>query len=174
MSIRRAAVPALAALFLAACSAGDAPTGPALSGTRAAATPDRPITGRCATTFGFLAPTPDQPRNVQRLRFDGTCQLSHLGRTTVAAVQTVTFGASGTTITNGATYTAANGDELRSSYEATGSFPDAAGNVCFSGTERYVGGTGRFADARGESRLDGCASVVSFTGAYAIDGRIAY
>ena len=166
------------ALTLAACG-DDAPSGPHVarplpSRTTGAATPARPLAGRCGTTFGFLVAAPGQAPNVQRLRFDGTCRLSHLGRTTVQAEQVVTFGASGTTVTNTATYTAANGDVLRSTYVATGTFPDATGEVCFSGVETYAGGTGRFADATGTSQLDGCASVVTFTGAYDLRGTLAY
>ena len=173
------AVILLAALALAACSPDEAiaPGGmQARSPARAAsvATLVRPLDGHCATTFGFLAPVPGQAPDVQRLRFDGTCQLSHFGRTAVQADQVVTFGASGSTVTNTASYTAANGDVLRATYSATGTFPDAAGQVCFSGVETYVGGTGRFADATGASHLEGCASVVTFTGAYDLEGTIAY
>lgn len=172
--------PALvAALLLLPACAVDRTIAPSLPeagplSARTSERPMRPLDGRCETTFTFLAPEPGQAPNAQRLAFEGTCQLSHLGRTTVSAVQTVTFGATGTTLVNTATYTSANGDVLRASYSASGSFPDAQGIACFSGTETYAGGTGRFADASGSSVLDGCASVVFLTGAYTIDGALRY
>lgn len=167
----------VAAVVLLTACAGETitpPPGPSVARAHDAAAPVRPLDGRCTTTFRFLAPEAGQAPNVQRLQIDGTCQLSHLGRTTFSAVQTVTFGATGSNITNVGTYTAANGDVLRATYSATGTFPDASGNVCFSGTETYAGGTGRFTDAMGTSQLAGCASVVTSTGAYELEGTISY
>jgi hypothetical protein len=136
--------------------------------------PMRPLDGRCETTFTFLAPEPGQAPNAQRIAIEGTCLFSHLGRTTVSAVQTITFGPNGTSLTNTGTYTSASGDMLRSISATTGNAPGADGIACFSGTETYAGGSGRFADASGSSVLDGCASVVFLTGAYTIDGALRY
>jgi len=110
------------------------------------------------------------------LHIEGTCQFRHLGATTVVAEQII-IPTSPTTvrITNTIVYTAANGDELHSSFVGTGTF--TAEGVTFSGAETFSGGTGRFAGASGGMFDIGTATFTSPTtavGHFTGDGSIVY
>lgn len=167
--------PVLLALTLAAC-AGDTLTAPvhpapALSRnstTGHAALKQVPITGQCETTF---APIPRPLPPVYRQVATGTCQLSHLGRTTLLLVQDINF-AAGTQTTVEVTYTAANGDVLRAMNVGT-SRRSGAG-VSFEATVTFVGGTGRFAHATGQAHAVGTADFVASTSAYTLNGSLSY
>lgn len=161
-------VVALAAT-LAGC-AGDArplqsPEAPALS---RAALAQRPISGVCNTTF---VPPAFPPPPSFRQTDDGTCQLSHLGRTAIHSVQVIDLGA-GTQTSIEYTYTAANGDVLRAVNVGVNTPSGPA--VQFSGTTTFVGGTGRFEHATGQAHIEGSASLMTNTASYTIDGWIAY
>jgi hypothetical protein len=131
-----------------------------------AADADRPMGGTCDTTFVFTGPGP--------LHIEGTCQFLHLGLTTVVAEQIVIpTGPTTVNIMNTAVYTAANGDELHSSFVGTGTI-DQSGGVTFSGTETFSGGTGRFDGASGSMTDVGTASLVTGTGQLTGDGSIVY
>ena len=108
------------------------------------------------------------------LHLEGTCHFLHLGLTTLVAEQTVIRLARRLwIITNTAVYTAANGDELHSSFVGTGTI-DPSGSVTFSGTETFSGGTGRFHGALGSMTDVGTASLVTGTGQLTGDGSIVY
>ena len=125
---------------------------PSASGVRAADA-DRPMGGSCATTFVFT-------NNQGAVHIEGICHFLHLGLTTVVAEQTVTpTGPTTLLITNTAISTAANGDELYSSFVGTGTIGPSG--VTFSGTETFSGGTGRFIGASGSATVTGTATFTS-------------
>lgn len=162
----------LSALVVTAACVRENPTGPATAGVAtksASAGVTRPAGGSCVTTvvpvaFSFPFST---------LSITGTCNLKHLGRSTLEAIQIVNV--SNGTLTNTATYTAANGDLLYSTNFAD--FTSSPPNVAFVGTETYVGGTGRFIGASGTSAVVGSAVVGpdgSGTGEFTVKGSITY
>lgn len=164
----------LSALALSAACAGESPTGPAIAPSivanhSAGADATRPAGGRCTTSFtqiSFVFP-------FATIDITGECNLKHLGRTAMHAIQIINVETGD--LTNSTTYTAANGDELFTSFVGTSSPPP---DVVFQGTETYVGGTGRFEGATGSSELEGTATVDlitgSGTGEYTSKGTITY
>jgi hypothetical protein len=132
----------------------------------------RPWKGRCdvetvITEFGSTGPT--------KFHQTGTCQLAHLGRTTVVTDETVVPGTGTIAVTS--TFTAANGDELYTTGSVVATRgPD--GTITVTGTYTAVGGTGRFAGASGTAvfaetaRIDPARGLT--VGAYTLDGRLAY
>lgn len=168
---RLAATAAAATAILAACA--DAPTGPLAPGVahtaRASASVERPWRGRCDVTSEFTG--------AATLRTTGTCQLAHLGRTTVVSEETFTpTGPLTSTLTSTTTYTAANGDRLETTLSAS-SVIDLDGTATITGTSTVVGGTGRFVGASGTA---GYAGTARYTGAptaqgsFTLDGHLAY
>jgi len=161
---------ALGSAALSACTTdGITEAGPEHSPTLsvASAPVERPWSGRCDVAATFTGPT--------TLRIVGTCQLAHLGRVQVVADQTIDASATGITYVNTATYTAPNGDELRTTNVGV-AIPDADG-LTLAGTETAVGGTGRFADATGTATLAGSVMFTSQTttiGGYSLDGRLSF
>jgi hypothetical protein len=133
-----------------------------------AADPVRPLKLSCETVFAFNA--------TGAIDLQGTCHYSHLGLTTVSAVQIAIPQPDGSLrIVNTALYTAANGDELYATFVGTG-FLTATG-VTFSGIETYTGGTGRFDNASGASTLAGSATFTAPTsgvGQFSGDGTLSY
>ncbi|MEO6528524.1 MAG: hypothetical protein ABIP93_18040 [Gemmatimonadaceae bacterium] len=136
----------------------------------AGATVERPWKGRCdvetvVTKFGPTGPT--------EFYQTGTCQLAHLGRTTVVTNETRVSG--GTAVTS--TFTAANGDLLYTTgFIVATRLP--GGIVTLIGTYTAVGGTGRFAGASGTAVFDETARIDPAggptVGAYTLDGRLTY
>ena len=130
---------------------------------------ERPWKAKCDVEAVFTSAT--------TLVITGTCQFAHLGRTTVLEYQTIEAPEANGIIafTNTATYTAANGDELRTS--TIGAAAPTVGGVSLSGINTAVGGTGRFANASGTAAL---AGTVRFTGptsavaTYRLDGHLSY
>lgn len=159
------------ALTLAGCS-GDGITGASdrsleALGLSASSSVERPWKGECDVAAEFTSAT--------TLTITGTCQLAHLGRTTVVANQTIEPGPNGITYTNTAVYTAANGDELRTTNVGIAT-PTATG-LSLAGIETAVGGTGRFENASGTATLAGAVRFTgpsSTTGTYSLDGRLNY
>jgi hypothetical protein len=129
---------------------------------------DRPWKGTCDVDATFTSPT--------TLLITGTCQLAHLGRTTVTAIQTIEVLPSGLIgYTNTATYVAANGDELHTTNVGIGT-PSASG-LTLAGIETAVGGTGLFGNASGTASLTGAVaftSATTTTGSYSVDGTLTY
>jgi hypothetical protein len=162
-------------IVLAAC-AGDAPTAvvappdaarlAAPAGGAASAAAERPWRGQCDVEATITGPT--------TIVITGTCELAHLGRTTVVTQETVdwTLG----TFTNTSTYTAANGDLLYTSGSGVLTF-GAAGTGTATGPWTAVGGTGRFAGATGAAayaesvQITGPATAV---GTYTLEGQLSY
>ena len=157
------------ALTVAGCS-GDAIVAPQSitpNDISASSSIARPWKGVCAVDAVFTSET--------TLLITGTCQLAHLGRTTMIAYQTIEPGASGIVYTNTTTYTAANGDELRTTNVGVAT-PGASG-LALSGTETAVGGSGRFANANGTAHLEGAVAFTgptSTTGSYELNGMLQY
>jgi hypothetical protein len=146
-----------------AIGAGAMPT------SRSAQVVQRPLSGKCDTAFD---PPPLPPPPVLRQVDVGTCQMTHLGRAAMFAIQEIDL-ASGTQTSVEVTFTAPNGDILRASSTGT-SVPNGPG-VTFSATMTFAGGTGRFARASGSARLEGTASFVTNTATFTfVDGWIAY
>lgn len=152
---------------------------------------ERPLSGRCETTFTFLSDGAPacaifEPLPSAFIEIAGECQVSHLGRTQLLAVQQVLFlldDAGQPVLVDGqpvfralrncATLTAANGDQLHhtTSGDITAAGP---GEVTFAGTIAFVGGTGRFTEASGAAIFEGSASMVTSTGEFSMTGTLVY
>jgi hypothetical protein len=124
-----------------------------------------PAGGKCVTQIQVLPA--DFP--ILLLHITGDCTLKHLGRTTLDMTQTVNL--ISLSITNDATYTAANGDVLHAPFTGVATF-NSDGSASFTGSEVYEGGTGRFRNASGSSALSGTATIP--IGEYTTSGSIAY
>ena len=127
----------------------------------------RPWKGRCDVNASFTSPT--------TLSITGTCQLAHLGRTTVSAIQIIEPGPTGIVYTNAATYTAANGDQLMTTNAGIAT-PNASG-LSLLGIETAAGGTGQFENSSGTATLTGAVaftSTTTTTGSYFLDGTLNY
>ena len=100
---------------------------------------------------------------------DGTGSATHLGRFTLSAnftVITATGNATGT-----ATWTAANGDQIRVTVVGHGDivvFP----TVTITETHTITGGNGRFADASGTLTIDRSANIVTGVSSGSLSGTI--
>jgi hypothetical protein len=133
---------------------------------------ERPWTGRCEVTHsitGFDVIT-GQPNT---FLVTGTCQLAHLGRTTVVTEER---GSAGGGFTGTSTYIAANGDRLYATVSGVSAGrPD--GSLTNTGTVTVGGGTGRFAGASGKAAYFDVVHITSPTtaaGVYTLDGRLTY
>lgn len=154
-------------------------------------TVDRPISADCETSFVFLQGPPSacsvfEPVPSAFIAISGVCQVSHLGRTKVEAVQQLIFlvDSSGqpvlvngqpvvTELRNCSTLTAANGDELF--HTTMGEVaPGDPGEVTFGGPIIFTGGTGRFSSASGSASFFGTASLTTNTGQFTFKGTVAY
>jgi hypothetical protein len=164
----------LLALALAGCR-GESPavTAPdsrsfARSADAAVVAAPRPLEGRCEVTFTVLPSTPPVVRQADT----GTCQLSHLGASTTVGAQTINFAT--LTQTSERTFTAANGDVLRTTGVGTSKPGAEPGTIDFDATLTVVGGTGRFANATGQVHDWGTANVVTRAVSFTLDGWVAY
>lgn len=154
---------------------------------------DRTLKGSCETTIAPVEPANAgacavfQPVPSAFAQIDGTCQLTHLGRSTTHTVQQLLFALNSqgqpiivngqpviTGLRNCATFTAANGDMLRHTTIGTVAPGSVPGTVVFNGDLVFSGGTGRFADASGVGTFEGDASLITNTGRLEIDGRLTY
>ena len=166
--------------FVAACAertpmSPDAAIGASVDASRLAAKNGsaRPFGGRCDTEITVLAPLPGDTPNIQRLHIDYACQLQHLGNTTASNEQIVIFTSPTTgTSSNTTKYTAANGDQLFSTW--TGTLTADGPDVIFSGPETYSGGTGRFTNASGSSIISGNGSLATRTAQFTMTGTLSY
>ena len=153
---------------------------------------DRPIKGDCTPTFTFIDPPQAGACAVFQqvpsafIAIGGRCEVSHLGRTAVNAVQQLVFqlDTSGQPVLvdgqpvviqlrNCSTLTAANGDELVHTTIGDVS-PAGPAQVAFSGSMTFVGGTGRFSTASGSATFSGTASLATNTGAFSFEGTVVY
>lgn len=162
---------AIIVVTLSGCSDNDITSAPAkvldLPGLAAAKSVGRPWKGDCDVDAIFTSET--------TLLITGTCQLAHLGRTSVVANQTIVPGPGGIQYTNTATYTSANGDVLRTVNVGVAT-PSASG-LSLLGIETAIGGTGRFANATGTATLAGAVQFTgpaSTTGSYSLSGTLIY
>jgi len=168
----------LGAALLAGCT-GASPTAPstasAAGSPATSAVHARPFGGRCETAITPLAPEPGDPPNVLRLHIEYVCQLQHLGRTTAVAEQIVIATGPTTQVASNTTvYTAANGDQLFSTWSGSSTLNPTTLDVEFSGPETYTGGTGRFAQASGSAFISGTASLSANTGQFTSEGTLSY
>lgn len=127
----------------------------------------RPWKGGCEGTATFV--------DAVTLHIVATCQLAHLGMTTVVATETVVPRPDGRSDLNSVnTYTAANGDILRTVGAGIATLkPDFSG-VTFAGTETAVGGTGRFSNASGVASRIGSTRFSDSSGSYEHEGMLTY
>ena len=126
------------------------------------------VSGSCETTP--VAP-PVVVFPILRQEDTGICHLSHLGRTVLHAFRVVNL-ANGTQVAQ-ITYTAANGDVLRTTAVGTSSPPGPI-SFLFTGTTTIVGGTGRFANATGVLQAQGEVNLTTANASISYDGWIAY
>jgi hypothetical protein len=116
--------------------------------------------------------TPTSTPGVLVGAISGEGRAAHLGQVAVSSSELLDFvTAPGSLLIRDGrmVVVAANGDELRWSYEGGGPAPGADGIAEFSGTFVVTGGTGRFADAAGEGTFHGVGSLaggasLSYTG----------
>jgi hypothetical protein len=152
-------------LAISACGQVDGPLSPPGTialGQASANIVTRPWEGRCSG-HGVIRP------DFVTLDITGTCQLSHLGLTTMVGVETI-----GATLNAIHTFTAANGDLLYTTTVGTATLkPDFSG-VNFSNIETVTGGTGRFANATGTATRIGSSTFSDGTGVWVIQGTISY
>src|SRR5688572_1379160 len=159
-------VPSVAVLTLSGCGQLESPVSPqkmiALLAPVGANLVTRPWEGSCAGT-GIIR------SDGFTLDITGTCNLSHLGRTTMVGVETL-----GAVLNAVHTFTTANGDLL---YTTTTGYavlkPDFSG-VNFFNTEIVTGGTGRFANASGTATRNGSTNFSDGGGTWDIVGTITY
>src|SRR5690606_37903394 len=170
--------PMLSIVGLLAAAAACADSGPMdpvasahVDAAEARADVTRPAGGTCVTTTQVVSPPP--PALV--ISISGVCQLRHLGRATMEAVQVIDLETGA--FTNTTTYTAANRDELYTSFAGQTTSTSAAG-LTFTGTETFTGGTGRFRGASGTTEATGAATQFNEfgagTGEYSMRGFITY
>jgi hypothetical protein len=100
-----------------------------------------PIEARCTVRYTL----DNSVTNQLAMDGTGTCQMSHLGRTSIQVTQTADLNQG--RVTGSVTFTAANGDKLRAQVSA----PFASGDQVtkLQGSITFAGGTGKFATAHG-------------------------
>lgn len=155
-------------LVLASCSA-DTLTDPVQSiDVQEKLRLDSPFSARCD-----LAIQPGEvvgPGLIHQLDI-GECQATHLGRAAYVSDKVINVVA-GTQTLEG-TYTAANGDVLRSTGTGT-SVLIAPGRVAFTASITFTGGTGRFANATGAATIIGEADLTSARSRMTATGSLSY
>ena len=105
---------------------------------------DRPFKGSYTTSSEILQPAP-----ILKTRITGTGQVSQLGKSSFTALSTLNFTTQPPFILGGtATFTAANGDEIYTSFTGT-STPAGEGMLNVVMTHTITGGSGRFQNASG-------------------------
>jgi hypothetical protein len=174
ITMRIATTPAvLLVLALVGCGA-DSPTAPvpdtpALDRASAAhrAAPERPMRGRCEASY---AEPPVFEFPLLHIVSVGTCQFTHLGRTSQRTVQVLNV-LTGVAVSQ-ITFTAASGDLLYATSIGTGT-PDGP-LTNFTGVSTITGGSGRFADATGQMDVAGTVNTVTGDASLTYDGWIAY
>ena len=82
--------------------------------------------------------------------------------------------ASGSSVAGTAVFTAANGDQLVTTFSGMATFPDQNGILTFDGTDTVTGGTGRFAGASGSFTRATRVNVFLGTGELVLDGTLSY
>lgn len=126
----------------------------------------RPAGGTCAVTALVVF----EP--IIHLAIEGVCNLRHMGRTTLVSTEVIDFSTG--VVTNTATWTAANGDQIMSEFNGNGTTD--GDNATFAGVITYVSGTGRFEGVSGTVNAEGNSHFTGLTavGEYRMNGTITY
>ena len=127
---------------------------------------ERPWKGTCSFD--------DQQLSATVVRMTGRCTLSHMGRTTYVSLRTLVAGST-TEFTSATTYTAANGDLVRTTGRGNAVNTGSGGEI--GAIETVVGGTGRFARASGTAKIYGRAMPNKkgvITGSFDLTGTLGY
>ncbi|GAA4437106.1 hypothetical protein GCM10023188_30940 [Pontibacter saemangeumensis] len=165
---------AVACLFaLTSCSAENELDEITLSGTESADAKMqmRPFGGSYETRHYVL---PESAFPIQRIRITGQGQFSHMGKSIVVTNTTLNLTPPPPFITNGTNViTAANGDELHSSFTGT-AVPQQDGRLLVTVNHTITGGTGRFYDASGHYTGVSYSVPAAEAGLVIITGEIAY
>ena len=144
------------------------------------AAPSRSMSGTCSSTYVIsdpvFLPPPDDDIVVSFVAtHEGTCQLAHLGRTTMRTTELVTFDDNGIHIQGApVVLIAANGDELHASENDALSGFREDGTFSFTGTWTFTGGTGRFAGAGGSLEVAGTGNTITNSAYRSVLGWISY
>lgn len=195
---RGAALLVMVSTVIVAGCAGSSPASPSAplvsaAGQTLAAAAARPFNGQCQTNVIPIEPPSAGacpaflPVPSAYIEVKGTCQITHLGRSTTNAVQQLLFAldpqgqpifVGGQPVIAGlrncAEFTSANGDVLRHVTEGTVAPGHEAGTVTFRGSLTFAGGTGRFVEASGRAAFDGGASLITNTGQLSMEGELVY
>jgi len=181
--LTRVALPFYLTVLFGACTdASDPPTSPLTEASAArssARTVERPLTGRCHTTyqifdFEFLPPPLQDVPVRATIRHTGTCLLSHLGATKLVKEEVIDFTVTPAQTDGTLTLTAANGDRLSGTEGSEVQPPDEEGAFSFVGTWKFRGGTGRFQAAEGLAEFVGSGETVDNTTDRTLNGRLTY
>ena len=124
---------------------------------------------------GQAAITPTATPGVLAGAGSGSGRATHLGQVSVSVTEIIDLTSPTGVISlrdGRMIMVAANGDELHWNYTATGTPPDAAGDVRFSGTFVITGGTGRFGSATGAGTFEGIGNVFTFMASFSYSGTI--
>jgi hypothetical protein len=170
--------PGLALILLAGCSSpptapidspfGTQAGGPAVQVSQVPAAPALPLRGTCNLAFEpgeFVSP------GVIRQIDEGTCRISHLGRSTMVSDKLINVMTA--TQTAEVTITSASGDMLHASGSGTNTMA-APGHVAFRVELTIEGGTGRFSGASGVIVSEGTANLNNATAQLTMTGTISY
>ena len=125
-----------------------------------------PFKGRLQSTERVVS-MPDDNTAVRHL--DGTGNATHLGQFTLSADFTVIMSTGNATGT--ATWTAANGDQLRAIVAGHGDIVEFP-TVTITETHTITGGTGRFANASGSLTIERSANILTGVSAGSLSGTI--
>jgi hypothetical protein len=167
------------ATILSACESGVPSSPTAMAGGsesmgRNAGDVSLPISGRCSETIvetplDFLPPPFEEFAAHAKEAGVGSCQIAHLGRSTVNSTVDGDFTLVPFPYAGRRVYTAANGDELWTT-ESGHIDPPENRRFTQSGVVTFIGGTGRFTRAVGSADYTASGVVTSF-GRYTIDAR---
>jgi hypothetical protein len=179
--------------FGCAGSSPASPSAPLVSATGQTLAATRPFKGQCQTNVRPIEPPSAGacpaflPAPSAYIEVEGTCQITHLGRSTTHAVQQLLFAldqqgqpifVGGQPVIAGlrncAEFTSANGDVLGHVTEGTVAPGPEAGTVTFRGSLTFAGGSGRFVGASGTAAFDGGASLITNTGQFSMEGELVY
>ena len=136
--------------------------------TDAVASPRRPLSGACVSTFD--PPPLPLPASIEQVD-NGICQLSHLGKAIFYQHHVISF-ATGVSTSDDTYFIAANGDTLRAT--STGTFVPSGPGVRITGLMTFNGGSGRFANATGEVHVDGQADFGTNSTTFTLEGWLSY
>jgi len=142
-----------------------------VAGLASPAAAQQEVPFRGAYTLDFTV-TETDILGVFRIEYAGTGHASHLGRSITAAESLLDTRVVPFTTTGTETFTAANGDEVFTSFDGTSSPPDPNGIAYFAGSFVITGGTGRFLGATGGGEAEGTVNVVTVTSEQTFSGTI--